>query len=306
MVTTYDPGSLPQVPPPTIEPPFAGAINDFGDCYMDGVRSPCGIVMSMMERGWAVEAPWDNTATVWNPISGQYELWRFTVDWDNGFFGFVPIGANYGGDGTWSWRGGGRDDDEADGRLSQGHIPKIDRLENIGREFGERVYDRFYNILYDFVNDKDCVAAFKDVVDIDLVKLLADRGIRIGPSDYFTYSGINFKERLGLTDEGLKNARAATGTTIRAAYTIGRPEFLVERSLPTILIRGNMVAAGIGTIAETLAHELVHAGGRRGRRLTESEQRRASLLGGPNSPPHDLDDIPGFSDLIDKCAGRFR
>jgi hypothetical protein len=55
MVTTYDPGSLPQVPPPTIEPPFAGAINDFGDCYMDGVRSPCGIVMWMLERGSGAE-----------------------------------------------------------------------------------------------------------------------------------------------------------------------------------------------------------------------------------------------------------
>ncbi|MCI0553133.1 MAG: hypothetical protein L0287_19470, partial [Anaerolineae bacterium] len=123
MVTTYDPGSLPQIPPPTFDLPYAGAINDFGDCYMDGVRSPCGIVMWMMERGWAAEAPWDDTASVWNPISGQYELARFTVDWDNGFYGFVPIGANYGGNGTWNWQGWGRDDDEADGMIQR--LPQL-------------------------------------------------------------------------------------------------------------------------------------------------------------------------------------
>lgn len=54
-----------------------------------------------------MEAPWDNTRSVWNPISGQYELAIFTVDWDNGYYGFVPIGANYGGDGRWSWKGPG-------------------------------------------------------------------------------------------------------------------------------------------------------------------------------------------------------
>ena len=104
LVTTYDPGSLPQIPPPTIGPIESGGMNDFGDCYMDGVRSPCGIVMWMMERGWAMEAPWDNTTSVRNPISGQYELAIFTVDWDNGYYGFVPLAANYGGNGTWSWK----------------------------------------------------------------------------------------------------------------------------------------------------------------------------------------------------------
>jgi hypothetical protein len=284
---------------------------------MDGVRSPCGITLWMLDRGWAVEAPWDNTATVWNPISGQYELAIFTVDWDNGYYGFVPIGANYGGDGTWSWRrpGGGRpvprergqawEGSEADGVLSQGHIPKIDHLPTSGREFGEKAYDRFYNIVYDLVNNPNCVDAFKDL-GIDLVDLLANRGIRIGPSHLFRYEGINFKERLGLTDAGLKNAQGATNAGIANAYTIGQPIFLVEKSLPTILITGSAYIAGTKHLAETFAHELVHAGGIRGRQLSGSERGGAAILGSPSSSPHDLDHINGFNDLINKCTGHFK
>ncbi|MBL8171646.1 MAG: alpha/beta hydrolase, partial [Acidobacteria bacterium] len=74
--------------------------------------------------------PWDPTATVYNPITKKNQLALFTVDWDNGFFGFVPTGAKYNGDGSWSWvvpkkgrptlkaRGLGLNGEEVDGNLS--------------------------------------------------------------------------------------------------------------------------------------------------------------------------------------------
>jgi len=58
----------------------------------------------MLNNGSGQHAPWDPTATVYNPITKKNELALFTTDWDNGFFGFVPTGANYNGNGSWSWR----------------------------------------------------------------------------------------------------------------------------------------------------------------------------------------------------------
>lgn len=104
LVTTYDPGSLPQVPLPTIGPPEVGAINDFGDCYLDGVRSSCGITLWLLSRGWAAEVPWGETGFFWD---SDAQVWQshsgFVIDWDSGYYGFVPIGAKYGGDGSWGW-----------------------------------------------------------------------------------------------------------------------------------------------------------------------------------------------------------
>ncbi|MGE4211737.1 MAG: hypothetical protein AB7F87_21420, partial [Oligoflexales bacterium] len=56
-----------------------------------------------LNNGTGNYAPLNNTDTVYNPITKRNELALFTVDWDNGFFGFVPTGANYRGGGAWSW-----------------------------------------------------------------------------------------------------------------------------------------------------------------------------------------------------------
>jgi YD repeat-containing protein len=153
-VFPYDPGTLPAPENPSLGLVMWGFLDDYGDCYADGVRTPCSLVMNWLERGWAAEAPWGETGLIWD---SRTQVWQspggFVVDWDNGFFGFVPQGATYGGDGTWSWNapssgGGGRrrigqsrgasvyDDEEADGRLSpqeprvlpqvpQRHVPLV-------------------------------------------------------------------------------------------------------------------------------------------------------------------------------------
>jgi YD repeat-containing protein len=102
-----------------------------GRCYADGVETPCTIVQSALNNGWGAYAPSDPYQSVYNPVRQQFELTRFTIDWENGFYGFVPLGASYHGDGTWSWnapRGGrprlkglgqGRVGSEADGALRQ-------------------------------------------------------------------------------------------------------------------------------------------------------------------------------------------
>lgn len=75
-----------------------------GKCYADYVETPCTVIQKMLNNGTGQHAPWDPTATVYNPITKKNQLALFTVDWDNGFFGFVPTGAKYNGDGSWSWR----------------------------------------------------------------------------------------------------------------------------------------------------------------------------------------------------------
>jgi YD repeat-containing protein len=103
-VALVDPGSIPPPEDPAIAPVQWGFMNDYGDCYADGVRTPCSMVMGWLERGYAVEAPWGETGLMWNPESGVWESANgFVVDWDNGFYGFVPQGATYGGDGTFTW-----------------------------------------------------------------------------------------------------------------------------------------------------------------------------------------------------------
>ena len=110
---TFDPlGSyvgISQPPQPLDVPaPFTFVSGQYmepsGKCYADYVETPCTIAQKMLNNGTGQHAPWDPTATVYNPITKKNELAVFTTDWDNGFFGFVPTGANYNGDGGWTWR----------------------------------------------------------------------------------------------------------------------------------------------------------------------------------------------------------
>lgn len=110
---TFDPlGSyvgISQPPQPLdIPAPFTFVSGQYmepsGKCYADYVETPCTIAQRMLNNGSGQHAPLDSTATVYNPITKKNELALFTTDWDNGFFGFVPTGANYNGGGSWNWR----------------------------------------------------------------------------------------------------------------------------------------------------------------------------------------------------------
>lgn len=79
------------------------SIDQMGKCYADYVETPCTVVQKWRNSGVGQDAPLEQYSTMRNPTTGQNELTRFTVDWDNGFSGFVPLGATYGGDGTWRW-----------------------------------------------------------------------------------------------------------------------------------------------------------------------------------------------------------
>lgn len=73
-----------------------------GKCYADYVETPCTVVQKWLNSGVGQHAPLNQYDTRYNPDTGQYHLTRFTVDWDNGFFGFVPVGAKFGNSaGSW-------------------------------------------------------------------------------------------------------------------------------------------------------------------------------------------------------------
>jgi hypothetical protein len=110
---TFDPlGSyvgISQPPQPLdIPAPFTFVSGQYmepsGKCYADYVETPCTVAQRMLNNGTGQHASLDPTATVYNPITKKNELALFTTDWDNGYFGFVPTGANYNGGGSWNWR----------------------------------------------------------------------------------------------------------------------------------------------------------------------------------------------------------
>ncbi|MGH9877313.1 MAG: hypothetical protein ACRD5H_06720, partial [Nitrososphaerales archaeon] len=189
-------------------------------------------------------------------------------------------------------------------------IVRIDPLPNNEFIFKNRAYEKeFYDILYEFVTNQDCVDQYKRI-GIDIVDLLTNpkRGIRIGPGDLFrnsSYKMLNLQNRLGLTDAGLKNAIAASGYSFNA-YAIGRAEFLVEKSLPTILLSATAVRLGREHLAKTFSHELIHAAGIRGRLLSQAERIGGSIYGGPQDKPNDLDHLNELDDIINTCTRRFK
>jgi hypothetical protein len=99
----FDPATQPppvQVDDPLAQLQFGDITNYSSGCVMDGVRTNCNIVQSMLNNGWAAEVPWGVSGLTWNT---QSQVWQsaegFVVDWDSGFFGFVPQGATYAGNG---------------------------------------------------------------------------------------------------------------------------------------------------------------------------------------------------------------
>ncbi len=118
------------IPPPFVAFSIGQTIEDYNQsCYADGVRTSCGIVQSALRNGWGVTAPWNNTGSVWSPTGGSggkggYQLTLFTVDWDNGFYGFVPVGANYS---SGNWYLPANEDDERSQSVSGG-LQKIQEV----------------------------------------------------------------------------------------------------------------------------------------------------------------------------------
>jgi len=94
---TFDPiGSfvgLSESQPIDIPSPFTFVMGQFmepstGKCYADYVETRCEVVQQMLNNGTGAHAPLDPYTT-----DSNNRLNRITFDWDNGFYGFVPVGA---------------------------------------------------------------------------------------------------------------------------------------------------------------------------------------------------------------------
>ncbi|MFN0111781.1 MAG: RHS repeat domain-containing protein [Blastocatellia bacterium] len=94
---TFDPlGSyvgITQPPQPLdIPAPFTFVSGQYmepsGKCYADYAETPCTVVQKMLNNGTGQHAPSDPYST-----DSNGRLTVLTVDWDNGFYGFVPVGA---------------------------------------------------------------------------------------------------------------------------------------------------------------------------------------------------------------------
>ncbi len=163
---------------------------------LDGITISESFALEVMAGNSAVVAPADEYVTIVR--NGTRQLARFQA-YADGYQGYVPVGASYLGNGVigGSSRSGGfgarsyRSDTNlarlngATGEASLGRasqvIPKIDHLPTSGGLFTKSAYEtEFYPIIYDFLNNPDCVSAFS-AVGVDLVKLLTGKGIRLGP-----------------------------------------------------------------------------------------------------------------------------
>jgi len=165
-------------------------------------------------------------------------------------------------------------------------------------------------ILEGFVNDSDCVAAFK-AIGTDLVYRLTAKGqgIQLGPNNFFN----GFKEfqrgavrkLLGITDAGLDRALAMTKAGGGNAFTLGRQSDLDTGGLPAIFISGAAVYTGEEHLAYTLAHELIHAFGWEGHGGVDPKKGSFYPRG---AKPHDLDHMGNkHDDILEKCVkGKFK
>ncbi len=85
-------------PDPEIPEPIANFNNLSTGCLLDGVDSPCSLVMRLLESGAAAIAPWNTTR--WNPRQnngrGGFEFFKAYAD---GTSGWSPMGAPNNGSG---------------------------------------------------------------------------------------------------------------------------------------------------------------------------------------------------------------
>jgi hypothetical protein len=135
------------------------------------------------------------------------------------------------------------------------------------------------------------------------------KGVRLGGTDLFRKvsdeTAKSLQTMLGLTDPGLKAALNGAAETSANAYTLGRPEYLLQGSIPTILLSSRALKSKTH-LAYTLAHELIHANGWRARPLGWWERVKARrndenfYAGNTN---HDLSHVPGYDDILRRCAG---
>ncbi|MGE4211734.1 MAG: hypothetical protein AB7F87_21405 [Oligoflexales bacterium] len=95
---TFDPlGSYVGISQPPqaldIPAPFTFVMGQFmeastGKCYADYVETRCEVVQKFLNNGTGAHAPLDPYTT-----DSNNRLNQITFDWDNGFYGFVPVGA---------------------------------------------------------------------------------------------------------------------------------------------------------------------------------------------------------------------
>ena len=197
--------------------------------------------------------------------------------------------------------------DLAFGGLGQGsaRIPQIDPLGGIS----EGDYGRVYNLLNKFVNDGNCLNAFKDNIGTDLASTLTSSGnyVRIGgfsalQGDILTVDQFTMN-KMGLNTDGANYVRRGLGIAVREAnaWTIADKKYLVEGSRPSILLNKSALDQGDLHLAYTLLHELAHAAG------WKSNGKRGGWLRGdksfyPGVSGHDLDHVPGYDEILSTCA----
>jgi len=337
---TFDPlGSyvgLTEQQPLNIPEPFTFSMGQFidsntGKCYADYVETSCTIVQAALNNRWGVQAPWGSMAVGMNRFSTSDSSFDFTVNWDTGFYGFVPSGGAATGliirvmNGS-VWDSTFQSIDQTLQAVTH-RKPKIDKLGGLD----EAVYSRAYSLLFTFVNDDNCVQVIKDNTGSDLVYMLTSREsfVRLGGLQ----GVLNNRSRvdldrilinsMGLNADGVNHVNAGmrlsygNGTYPDLnAWTIGRQEHRVQGSRPSILLNESAYNNGNLHLAYTLLHELLHVAGwqSNGNKVPRMQKIRYfvnSYLGGnlsfyPGEKYHDLTNVPGYDDILNTCTRGMR
>ena len=116
-----DPYNTP--PPPLVDDSIGLSFESPGKCTLDGIPYDCVLISHLVATsGAAVYSPDNNVR--YNDRTGGLEIFHAYAD---GAVGYLPVGANYQGNGYWSWsnpskaKGGYGKDGESDGKFEPSH-----------------------------------------------------------------------------------------------------------------------------------------------------------------------------------------
>ncbi|MBL8191985.1 MAG: RHS repeat protein, partial [Acidobacteria bacterium] len=135
---TFDPlGSyvgISQPPQPLdIPAPFTFVSGQYmepsGKCYADYVEAPCNVAQKMLNNATGQHAPWDPAYLVEMPNSPTY-----VIDWEGGWYGFVPTGAKYLKGGVWAGGTGSREAQIGPLAMVMGRYGRLNK--SLGAGFG--------------------------------------------------------------------------------------------------------------------------------------------------------------------------
>ena len=192
---------------------------------------------------------------------------------------------------------------------NQVHIKHLESDNYGGKNGGEKAAT-VWAILHGFANNKDCVDAYKalkvaeggkqEKIDgVDIVGMLSNNFINVGTSNFFSSnSDARIGQETGLNQNGVSYFRGSSGGQAR---TNAHKEDFMGKVIPTIILSDELFDKKGPTLAQVLAHELIHGGGIRGKDPTRS----AFLRGRGNGPgdPSDLDFLgKAYDNVIKTCV----